>query len=98
RALEEQKTPPVLEPRPNAILVFRQGFEVFHRALAPMEADALELVHGRIGFSDLCERLAGARPLESAAEEILSMLVAWLSEGLLLRPTDKALALARADG
>ena len=71
------------EPGPRALLVWRQGVEVFHRVLDPLEARVLPAA--RMPFAALCERIAEEVGDEDAAQAAFRLLARWAQDELLAR-------------
>ena len=73
-------------PKPTRARVWRRGLAVFHRAIAPEEELALELVRQGATLPELAERLAAASP---AATDLTRRLAAcldlWTADGILMR-------------
>lgn len=78
---EEQKTP---------ILVWRQGFAVYHRTLPPTESPCLDAaLRDGISLTDLCEILMGREEdldAEAAMQTLAGLLGRWLKDGLVVKP------------
>lgn len=76
---------PIAEGDEHPVLVFRRGFKVFHRALPPAEARALQaLVEGK-PFSEICVAAAGPDGSEADAPTVVQWLQRWLGLGLIGR-------------
>lgn len=73
----------VPEHGPTVLRVWRQGFRVYHAAVADDEAAALDLVETGCSFADICTSGADDDP-EAAAARAGSLLARWLEDGLLL--------------
>ncbi len=70
-------------PGPRTMLVWRQGVEVFHRPLEPLEARVLPA--GRLPFAALCERIAEEVGDEGAAQAAFRLLARWAQDELLAK-------------
>ena len=78
------------EPEPpraapgHALVVWRRGVTVHHRAVDGQEAAALVLLKDGTTFGALCTALAeGAAPEDEAAQLAVGLLGTWLADGLL---------------
>ncbi|HKA90375.1 MAG TPA: DNA-binding domain-containing protein [Haliangiales bacterium] len=71
------------EPGPRALLVWRQGVEVFHRPLEPLEARVFPVEP--TPFAALCERIADEVGEEEAAQAAFRLLARWAQDELLAR-------------
>jgi hypothetical protein len=70
----------------RTLLVWRQGTQVFHRALPPLEARALErLVEGGASFGHVCDLVCESSDAEAAPGIALGFLQRWLADELLVR-------------
>jgi hypothetical protein len=78
RALEVGELPPAPAPGPEAIAVWRNGFEVFHASLVPEEADALARALGGAALAHVCGAFAGLAEPAAAAFAALS---SWVDDG-----------------
>jgi hypothetical protein len=67
---------------PRTLLVWRQGVEVFHRALDGDEVPLLDCP----SFGLVCEQLAAAQEPEAAAARAFALLARWVSDGVIVRP------------
>jgi hypothetical protein len=86
RAVEDGAAPEAPAPAAegHAILVWRRGVTVLHRAVDGDEARALELVARGTTFGALCAALAETLGSdEAAAGRAVQLLVAWLADELL---------------
>ena len=70
--------------RPEALLVWRQGAAVYHRATDDAEWGALEAMAAGTTFGQVCESLAGGRSAEEAAAQAFLWLSTWSTDELLL--------------
>jgi hypothetical protein len=68
---------------PSHLVVFRQGFEVFHDAVSPEEAAALELARGGATLPVLCEAFVAFG--EEAPARAFQAIASWVTEGLVAR-------------
>ena len=82
-ALEKKAEIPAIGPRPTAILVWREEFTVYHRAIAERDARAFELLAQGRTFGEICEVLAeGMDDIALAGEKAMTTLLAWVKDGL----------------
>lgn len=65
---------------PTALVVFRQGFTVFHDAVDEAEARALELAATGASLPSLCEAFADFG--DEAAPRAFQAIASWVNEGL----------------
>jgi hypothetical protein len=89
RALEAggEAAPPPRAPEGHAILVWRRGVVVHHRAVGGDERRALELVLAGTTFGALCAGLGEALGSDEAAAALAARgLGQWLADELLARP------------
>ncbi|MBI4951516.1 MAG: putative DNA-binding domain-containing protein [Myxococcales bacterium] len=94
QAIEEGAAPPQdAVPREAALLVWRKGVTVWHRAVSVEEAELLALAARGATFGELCERLGASLTVEEAARSAFAHLARWTSDELLTR----ALALTTSD-
>jgi hypothetical protein len=78
RAAEDGATLPPPASGPGAAAVWRTGHQVFHAALPPAEADALERALAGAPLAEVCDAFAGgAAPVEAAYGALRS----WSAEG-----------------
>jgi putative DNA-binding protein len=78
--------PPARAPAGHAILVWRRGVTVHHRAVEPRERLAIEHLLPGTTFGALCAALGDALGSDEAAAELAARcLTQWLSEDLLAR-------------
>jgi hypothetical protein len=84
-ATEDLEGGPLAPPAPGdrAVLVWRQGLEVQHRALEPREAHALAMVAPGTRFGLVCDWLAGELPEDAAAQAGFGLLAQWATDGVL---------------
>jgi hypothetical protein len=64
------------------VAVWRQGFTVLHRAMAPEEAEALERAQGGATLAEVCEAFTTVQDAQRAAFRTLG---AWFSSGWVAR-------------
>lgn len=85
QALERGEPPPTLEPAPTDILVWRRGFQVYHRTAARDEAALLASIQAGAPFAAVCEQLAARRPGgdDAAVRAAFGFLTTWIDQGLL---------------
>ena len=70
----------------ETLLVWRQGFQVFHRVVEADEEPLLALLETGARFDTVCERLLGQVPEEEAALRAFQLLGRWVTEGLVAAP------------
>lgn len=75
--------PPVREPEPVELLVWRRGEQPHFRSLAPVEAAALGFVASGRSFGETCATLAATFPGTDIAVEAGTILRRWVQEELL---------------
>jgi hypothetical protein len=90
RAVEDdvERAPPapVAAPAGHALLVWRRGVTVHHRAVEASERRALELLLGRPSFGELCAALGEALGSDDAAATLAARCLGqWLGDELLAR-------------
>ncbi len=78
RQLEDGAEPESPEPKPTVLAVWRPAFEVFHAALEPDEALALERAAAGIPLAKVCMAFEGR---EAPAEAAFAAIASWLEEG-----------------
>lgn len=78
RALAAGQAAGPVRPEPTQVAVWRRGFEVFHAALPPAEAEALRRARAGAGLGHVLEPF-GARPDPAATAR--AALAGWLGEG-----------------
>jgi len=83
RAFDAGEPLEALAPDPTQICVWRREEQVFHRALAPLEAVCLADLGRGASFGDLCERVAGETGEAEAVSRLLAWLRRWLDDALL---------------
>lgn len=76
--LEETEEPPAVRPGAVRVVVWRQGFQVLHRALGKEEAEALVRAQRGETLAEVCEAFGG---LEDAQHEAFRTLGGWFSSG-----------------
>lgn len=83
KALDSNDVPPHLMrmPGPQTRAIYRKGITVFHRAVEPDEAAALDVVAAGGPFADVCETLCEWHPIENVAAQSLSLLKRWIDDG-----------------
>ena len=78
-ALREGETPePIALEGKATLVVWRQGFEVFHVTLSAVEADALERARAGATLAEVCDAFANE---DDAANVALSAIASWFNEG-----------------
>jgi hypothetical protein len=75
--------PGTLAPQPTQLCVWRRDERVFHRALDPPEAAALELACHGASFGQLCETLAARLGEAEAPPRAAALLARWQQDGWL---------------
>jgi hypothetical protein len=75
--------PAELPLQPTQICVWRTDERVFHRALDPVEAEALGLALADASFGRLCEAIAEHHSEEEAPAHAASLLARWQRDGWL---------------
>lgn len=69
-------------PAATPIRVWRQGFAVFHAAMDPVEAGALDALVAGASFAEICETVAAHVPAEEAPAEAGALLARWIEDEL----------------
>ncbi|MGO9830592.1 MAG: putative DNA-binding domain-containing protein [Myxococcaceae bacterium] len=77
----ESEAWPAPDSRPVSVAVWRKGFQVLHRALAPAEAEAVQRAQGGATLAVVCEAFSEG---EDAAKEAFATLSAWFQDGWVL--------------
>ncbi|MDP3235202.1 MAG: DNA-binding domain-containing protein [Myxococcales bacterium] len=72
-----------VEAARTALVVFRQGFTVFHDAVSDAEATALELAMNGATLPELCEAFSELG--DEAAPRAFQAIASWVNEGLVAR-------------
>jgi hypothetical protein len=72
---------------PSAIRVWREDFRVSHAAMGPAERRAFPLLQRGRPFAEICSALEGNLDADAAARQVGEMLLRWLEDGLIARPT-----------
>jgi hypothetical protein len=80
---EEAGLPALIEPLPTRVCVWRSDERVFHRALEPIEAEALARALAGASFGRLCEGIAERLSEAEAPLRAASLLAGWQRDGLL---------------
>ena len=85
QALERGEPPPDLEPARTELLVWRRGFQVYHRPAARDEAALFASIQAGAPFGAVCEQLAASRPGgdDAAVRAAFAFLTTWIDQGLL---------------
>ena len=73
-------------PSAGALLIWRQGVSVFHRAVDQSERAALETMVAGTTFGAVCDALLAEREAADATAQAFSWLSTWSSDELLLAP------------
>jgi len=76
----------LLAPRPTRVCIWRRDERIHHRALDPLDADALARLRDGMRFGALCALAAERRGEAEAPALAAGWLARWLDDGLLLRP------------
>ncbi len=76
----ESEDLPAVDPRPVSVVVWRKGFEVLHRVLPTMEAEALVRAQSHASLAEVCEAFSDA---EDASAEAFRTLASWFTDGWL---------------
>jgi hypothetical protein len=82
---DREPPPPVRHLQPQAWLVWRSEWTPRFRSLGPVEAAALEWLHGGMDFGTCCERLAQHFPAADITREAGLLLRRWADDGVLAR-------------
>ncbi|HXH82856.1 MAG TPA: DNA-binding domain-containing protein [Candidatus Tectomicrobia bacterium] len=91
QAGESEGGPVDVEPEPTAVRVWREeDGDVSHAAMTAREAEALRLLDRGESFGTLCARLDRDLDPDDAAHEMAGLLMRWLADGLLARPSSRA--------
>jgi hypothetical protein len=73
---------PEVQKGPVHVAVWRQGFQVMHRAMTPEETDALERARAGLPLAEVCEAFSALQDAQQAAFRTLG---AWFSRGWVAR-------------
>jgi putative DNA-binding protein len=78
----------IVPPAPGArtLLVWRQDVTVYHRALEPLERDALLCAQKGAPFGVICDLVAERLPADEAAPATFQLLARWVGDGIIARP------------
>lgn len=81
RAIDRAEPVPALRrlPEAQAWVVSRVDSKIFHRALPPDEAAALDTIAARGNFADVCERLGEMLSEESVVPRVVELLQSWVA-------------------
>lgn len=82
RALDEGQECPAPLRAPHRLLVWRQGVEVFHRAVEGLEATLLPVLAEGLSLGALCERIAAHVGEEEAGRTAFELLGRWVGDEL----------------
>lgn len=86
QALESDQAPPAPERGAELMLVWRRGFQVYHRAATASEAHAVQQLEG-VTLQELCGYFAdSAATPEQSAHRAFQMLDQWLADELIASP------------
>jgi hypothetical protein len=77
-------------PKATTIRVWREDWSVSHAAMGELERRAFPLLHRGEPFAALCAALDADLDAETAARAVGSLLMRWLEDRLLARPSDLA--------
>jgi hypothetical protein len=80
--LEEADKPPEVDGRAVRVAVWRKGFQVLHRAMTAVEADALERARAGATLALVCEAFSETADAQGEAFRTLG---GWFSDGLVAR-------------
>lgn len=83
QALDGGGPSPAAAPAPTTLLVWRQGFVVYHRPLPPIEARALRSALGGATFGAVCSGVCELTGEAEAAPAVAALLARWVTDGLL---------------
>ena len=83
RALAAGESTAAVPESAETLLVWRQGVEVFHRAVEPDEAPLLASLREGVRFDVLCDRLLERVPETEAAARASAILGRWVTDGLI---------------
>jgi Putative DNA-binding domain len=85
RAVEHEQlwSPPAA--RAATLLVWRQEVTVYHRALEPLEHQALRRAIDGGTFGVVCDLVAEAMPVEEAGPKAFELLARWVGDGIIAR-------------
>jgi hypothetical protein len=83
RALDSGEPPPPAVPVPTTLLVWRQGFVVYHRPLSAAEACASRMVFAGATFGAVCAGLCELIGESQVAPTAAALIERWISDGLL---------------
>ena len=72
--------------REEALLIWRQGVSVFHRAIDAAEHAALQSVAGGTTLGAVCEALSRERSADDATAQAFAWLSTWATDELLISP------------
>jgi hypothetical protein len=80
---EDAELPAALAPLPTQVCVWRSEERVFHRALEPIEAEALALALAGACFGRVCEGIAARLAEAEAPLRAATLLARWQADGWL---------------
>jgi hypothetical protein len=79
----DAELPAPVAPESTQVCVWRSNERVFHRALEPIEAEALSLARAGASFGRLCEAIAGRLSDAEAPPRAAALLARWQQDGWL---------------
>ncbi|MCS6925384.1 MAG: DNA-binding domain-containing protein [Candidatus Binatia bacterium] len=83
--------PERIKPRETVVRIWRQGFVVYQASMDRFERRAWAYVQEGEPFAALCAALAPSCPPEAVVQEVSSLLLRWIEDGLLVLRTSEAL-------
>lgn len=81
---EGEWRPEQIQPRETVVRIWRQEFTVYHASMDPFEHRAFAYVQEGEPFAALCAALAPSCPPEAVVQEVSSVLLRWIEDGLLV--------------
>ena len=84
KATSAARALPEPEPRATTLRIWREGLQVFHRPLEPVERAALAAAASGQTFASVCEAAARTVGDEAAPEAVLRVLGRWLADGMIV--------------
>jgi hypothetical protein len=86
KALGAGESTDVVPESGETLVVWRQGFDVFHRVVDEDEKPLLRLIEAGARFDVVCERLLERVPEEQGALRAFEILGRWMTDGLVAAP------------